>query len=104
LYGGRVRSFDVNLKDLFQDLPGMSGVSKFFFIKRFELSIFKKKKKFTQLRLENRKIINMYLSHIVSINNSIDELVRYNLIRLYLIKTQRGRAQAIGKPSRGQRT
>jgi len=46
----------------------------------------------------------MYLSQLTSINNDINELIRYNLIRLYLIKTFRGRAQSLGKPSRGQRT
>lgn len=46
----------------------------------------------------------MYLSKTISINNAISELQRYNLIRLYLIKTFRGRCHALGKPSRGQRT
>ena len=31
-------------------------------------------------------------------------MIKYNLIRLYLIKSFRGRCQALGKPSRGQRT
>jgi ribosomal protein S13 len=104
LYGSRVRSFDTSLKDLFDDCPGLADKSKKLFIKRFELNLFKKNKSLASFHLDNRKIINMYLSQITSINNSIGELVRYNLIRLYLIKTHRGRAQALGKPSRGQRT
>jgi ribosomal protein S13 len=51
-----------------------------------------------------KKILNMYFSQINSINFSILEMERYNVIRLYLTKTFRGRAQALGKPSRGQRT
>lgn len=39
-----------------------------------------------------------------SINFQVTELNRLNVIRLFLIKTFRGKAQAFGKPSRGQRT
>jgi ribosomal protein S13 len=46
----------------------------------------------------------MFLAQLMNINSNIDELLRYNLIRLYLIKTFRGRCHALGKPSRGQRT
>lgn len=46
----------------------------------------------------------MYLSQLTSINNTIFELIKYNLIRLYLIKTFRGRSHALGKPVHGQRT
>ena len=54
--------------------------------------------------MDQRKIINMYLSQLTSINNTIFELIKYNLIRLYLIKTFRGRSHALGKPVHGQRT
>ena len=50
------------------------------------------------------KLINILLSQIVSVNNQVNEIQKANLIRLYLTKTYRGRAQALGKPSRGQRT
>ena len=75
-------------------------------IKRFEFNvfIFKKNQLLNTLPLDQRKIINMYLSQIISINNNIFELIKYNLIRLYLIKTFRGRCHALGKPVRGQRT
>ena len=43
-------------------------------------------------------------SQLTSVNNSVFDLTRYNLLRLYLIKTTRGRSHALGKPSRGQRT
>lgn len=105
LYGGRVRSFDISVKDLFEDLPGMSRFSKNLFIRRFELGAFYKKEESLKItRLDFRKVINMYLSQIASINNNVKELTKFNIIRLYLIKSHRGRAQAMGKPSRGQRT
>jgi ribosomal protein S13 len=106
LYGGRVLPFNVTLKTLFKNLKGLSSIGKKNFIKRFELNTHAKdnRENLNKLTLDNRKVMNMYLARLTSINNSITELVRYNLIRLYLLKTFRGRAQSIGKPSRGQRT
>ena len=106
LYAGSTQKFDTNLKVFFENLPGLGRKSKKLFIKRFELNIFKfsDARIFTELKLDFRKVINMYLSQLTSINNNQYEIIRYNIIRLYLIKTFRGRAQALGKPSRGQRT
>ena len=106
LYGGKVKNFNITLKKFFDDNTGLSLKSKEKLIKRFELNFLNhdNEKTFTHLSLDKRKIINMYLSQLSSINNSIFELIKYNLIRLYLIKTFRGRCHALGKPSRGQRT
>jgi len=106
LYGGKVKTFNINLKTLIYDNSGISFKSQIKFIKRFELNYFlhDKSQIFSSLPIENRKIINMYLSQIASINNNIFEIIKYNLIRLYLIKSFRGRCHALGKPSRGQRT
>jgi hypothetical protein len=46
----------------------------------------------------------MYLSQLAGINNNIFDVVRFNMIRLFLIKTFRGRCSILGKPARGQRT
>lgn len=79
-------------------------------IKRFELIFFLKNKK-TQLidyqKMSGRVIItplNIIFSQINSVNNRFEELKRLNIIRLYLIKSYRGRSHALGKPVRGQRT
>lgn len=106
LYGGKVKNFNINLKNFFEENTGLSFKSKQKFIKRFELNflLHDSEKTFTSISLDRRKIINMYLSQLSSINNNIFELIKYNLIRLYLIKTFRGRCHALGKPSRGQRT
>jgi len=106
LYGGRTFSFNVTLSNFFPNLRGVSIKGRKNFIKRFEFNslLWEKNKSLIELHLDKRKIINMYLSRITSINNNINELLRYNLIRLYLIKTYRGRCQALGKPARGQRT
>jgi len=106
LYGGKVKNFNINLKTLIYESPGLSENAKIKFTKRFELNFYKiyNKKLFSELPLNQRKIINMYLSQIISINSGIFELIKYEMIRLYLIKTFRGRCFALGKPSRGQRT
>ena len=48
--------------------------------------------------------LNILLSKIVNINNSVKYWEYINQVRLYLIKSSRGRSLAIGKPSHGQRT
>ena len=48
--------------------------------------------------------INKIFSKMSPFNRTVHELVRFNIIRLYLIRSYRGRAQSLGKPSRGQRT
>ena len=48
--------------------------------------------------------LNVLFSKLTSVNNTVVDLTRLNLIRLYLTRTTRGRSHALGKPSRGQRT
>jgi ribosomal protein S13 len=55
-------------------------------------------------RIEVINFLNQYYSQINSVNNIISDLERLNIIRLYLIKSYRGKCHAIGKPSNGQRT
>jgi hypothetical protein len=106
LYGGRTQSFNTTFADFFFDKPGFGGLAIKKFIQRFELTFIIKNKNFLLINftLDQRKIINMYLSQIVGINNNVFDLIKYNMIRLFLIKTFRGRCFALGKPSRGQRT
>ncbi len=106
LYGGKVKNFNITLKNFFIENSGLANKSEKKIIKRFEFNFLKHNtsKTFLTLSLDQRKIINMYLSQLTSINNTIFELIKYNLIRLYLIKTFRGRSHALGKPVRGQRT
>lgn len=75
-------------------------------MKRFELNLLyiNPFNTFLDYDKDVRKLVNILLSQITSVNNQISEIQKYNLIRLYLTKTYRGRAQALGKPARGQRT
>ena len=75
-------------------------------MKRFELNLLyiNPFNTFLDYDKDVRKLVNILLSQITSVNNQISEIQKYNLIRLYLTKPYRGRAQALGKPARGQRT
>jgi ribosomal protein S13 len=53
---------------------------------------------------ETLRSFNLILAQVGNINKPVSELTRLNLIRLYLIKTFRGRGHSLGKPIRGQRT
>ena len=96
---------------MFEQTPGLSLSFKEKFQERFELDFFLKyRKKEILLNYQEtnhaslNRPINIIYSQINSVNNQSDELHRINLIRLYLIKSYRGRCHALGKPVRGQRT
>lgn len=50
------------------------------------------------------KPLNILLSQVHTVNNQYTDLLRLIIMRLYLIRSYRGRCHAIGKPVRGQRT
>lgn len=106
LYNGKILPFNLTLKDLVSRLGGLNKAFTTVLIKRFELNsmVFNYTMDFTQYPSDLSKSINILLSQVSSVNNQLNEVDRYNLIRLYLIKSYRGKAQAIGKPSHGQRT
>lgn len=106
LYGGKVSTFNVTLTEFFIEKRGLGLMARKKLIQRFELNdlIYEKDESLLSLSLDQRKIMNMYLSQIISINYGIFDAMRFNMIRLYLIKSFRGRCHAIGKPLRGQRT
>jgi len=71
-----MRSFNLSIDELFSELNGLNIKSKFYFIKRFEFGYYKYKenKSLALLSLDNRKVINMYLSQMTSVNNDVSEL------------------------------
>jgi ribosomal protein S13 len=58
----------------------------------------------TKYRVEIVNFLNHYYSQVNSVNSVIWDVQRLNIIRLYLIKSYRGKCHAIGKPVNGQRT
>lgn len=109
-YGGQLFYFDQTPNDLMERTPGLG--KKFFtrFTQRFESTVYRRKKTINvqdYQALTHRKILiplNVIYSQVSSVNSTVTELKRLNIIRLYLIKSYRGRCHAIGKPVRGQRT
>ena len=96
---------------MFEQTPGLNFSFKKKFQERFELDFFLKyRQKEILLNYQEtnhtplNRPINIIYSQVNSVNNQSDELHRVNLIRLYLIKSYRGRCHALGKPVRGQRT
>lgn len=85
---------------------GLGFSNKIKMIKRFELSelLYNNKGTLGIMDKEARKSLNRIFSQMASINYQVHDLNRLNIVRLYLIKSYRGKAQAYGKPSRGQRT
>ena len=87
-------------------MKGFNLLNKLKIIRRFELTFlyYNPKGTLTSLDKESRRALNRIFSQMGSINFQVTELNRLNIIRLFLIKSFRGKAQAFGKPSRGQRT
>jgi len=106
LTNGKLQSFNTSFKNLFNEPGGASKSTQLKLIQRFEL--------YSLIRRPNQPIssisdtlpesLNLLFSKITNINNSVSDLTKYSLLRLYLTKTTRGRSHALGKPSRGQRT
>ena len=109
-FGGSLFYFNISLDDIISTLQGFS--SKFYrcILQRFELTFFVKIRDLFLIdaRKYNSKIItsplNIIFSQINSVNNIRFDLYKLHIIRLYLIKSYRGRCHALGKPVRGQRT
>jgi ribosomal protein S13 len=80
--------------------------TRFKFIKRFELNEMSRDKtaRLSCLSDVERLAINLILSRAACMNHPVSELQYLNLLRLFMNRSMRGRSQALGKPSHGQRT
>ena len=106
LINGKLQNFNAPLNSLFKLTGGFNRKTLKLIMLRFEFYrlAFTLKSQVNTLSPTLAHSLNLIMSQITSINNNVYELVKYNLLRLYLIKTTRGRSHALGKPSRGQRT
>lgn len=110
-FGGKLFYFNQTFKELFENAPGLGPRTQKLFISRFELGYATKNYKTTDLvdyqRTNHRPLdrpINIIFSQMHTVNNQINDLHKLAIIRLYLIKSYKGRCHALGKPVRGQRT
>ena len=106
LFNGSLVPFSTSLKFLFNGVGGIQTSFKRTFIKRFEMyqTVLSSKTLLPFYGKEVLRSFNLILAQIGSVNKPVVEITRLNLIRLYLIKTYRGRGHSLGKPIRGQRT
>lgn len=109
-FGGRLFYTNKNFYELFHLTPGIGRSFRHGILKRLELdnrlsvnltpvTSFKR-----IYKIEVVNFLNQYYSQVNSVNNVISDLQRLNIIRLYLIKSYKGKCHSIGKPSNGQRT
>ena len=106
LTNGRLQSFQTPFKSLFNTPKGFSHTTQSLLISRFELYslMLNPNQPINSFAVDLPASLNVLFSKLTSVNNTVVDLTRLNLIRLYLTRTTRGRAHALGKPSRGQRT
>ena len=106
LMSGQLQNLHTSFHDLFVIPKGCSQATKNLLINRFE-SYKLADNPYQSLHLLGTTTtlsLNILISQASNVNSSVLEVVKHSCIRLYLIKTTRGRSQALGKPSRGQRT
>jgi len=109
-FGGKLFYFTQTINDLKSQTPGLGNNFYKLLNQRFELTYFFKSPK--QYLLDYQTLtkkpilqpLNIIFSQVNTVNNTLFDIQKLNIIRLYLIKSYRGRAHALGKPVRGQRT
>lgn len=106
VYGGQILPFDSKWWSLGSEAGGMGFHTRIKFVKRFELYEMQidKTARFSYVSDVDRLVMNLILSRAACMNYPVKELQYLNLVRLFMNRSMRGRSQALGKPSHGQRT
>ena len=106
LYNSYLQRFTTSFKYMFRQPGGFSHPLRNFLIRRFELHTLQKDSDIPIINFGQYfpMSLNLFFSEFSSVNNTTQQLTQRQLVRLYLIKTTRGRSHALGKPCRGQRT
>lgn len=106
LVGGKVLPFILTPTQLRDQVEGINQRYLIALLKRFDLNIFfyNRHTPLISIDKETKRSINRTFSNFLSINYTVMDVNRLNIIRLFLIKSFRGKSHAMGKPSRGQRT
>ena len=106
LFSGRVFPFATNWNKFGHQVGGIGLTTRIKLLRRFELHrlYYDNSETFQDTDKETRRSMNRVFSQLSSINYQVSDLHKLNIIRLFLIKSFRGKAQAMGKPCRGQRT
>ncbi len=109
-FGGTLFYTNQTLPTLLFNTPGLAIQTRKILNERFELTLLIPipTKLLPNYENETSKVLikplNIFLSQVHTVNNQYTDLLRLVIMRLYLIRSYRGRCHAIGKPVRGQRT
>jgi ribosomal protein S13 len=109
-FGGSLFYVNQTLPSLLLHMPGFAKKTHKLLVQRFELTLLVQTPLELIPKYENNtskviiKPLNVILSQINTVNNQRKDLLRLIIMRMYLIRTYRGKCHAIGKPVRGQRT
>jgi ribosomal protein S13 len=105
-FNGQVIPFQNTVRSFCKKIEGLHLPLFFAMLRRFELNFlyYDRNLDIPNFNTHLYRSFNIYFSQLSSVNNQVKEITRFSLVRLYLLKTTRGKAQALGKPSRGQRT
>ena len=109
-FGGSLFYTNKTLYELFQITPGLGKKSKVTILDKLELensinvNVTLVNEFNTFYKKEIVGFLNHYYSQVASVNNTVHELRRVRIIRLYLVKSYKGYCHALGKPVHGQRT
>ena len=109
-FAGEVFQFNQTLNELMYILSGFGRFFKKSLVNRFELTFFLYTPGMDLESYQSKtgrsmtKPLNIIFSQIHTVNTNRFELYKLQIIRLYLIKSYKGRCHALGKPVRGQRT
>lgn len=104
-FSGNLVPFEITLKKLFTLTQLLSRLAREIIIFRFELANHLNfKTPPLDLSWQQQRVLNVFLSQTLSVKTFVWESFKSRMIRLYLIKSTRGRCHALGKPSRGQRS
>lgn len=106
LFNNTLEPFSTPVEDLFKNTNMFGKAASNTLTERFEMypTVINREFSLSEESPSMLNSINTFFSQFSSVNGRLRELQRLILIRLFLIKTFRGRAHALGKPSRGQRT
>lgn len=110
-YSGRLFYTNISIDDFFEECPGLNRKLKSLLYSRYELTRYYRRnrsKLISEVEADNnikmKHTLNILLSQVTTVNNPPIDLIKIRIIRLYLIKTYKGKCHALGKPVHGQRT
>ena len=109
-FGGKLFYTDRTFYELFKLTPGLNRLAKKTILNKLELActVDVNTTPVPDFTLKYKReligFLNYYYSQTTSVNETIKEVHKFNVIRYYLIHSYRGKCHALGKPVNGQRT